>query len=110
MNPSRRDFLRSSAITGTALCFRPFNALNLISEAGKFLERIGISTSITNNKILEAAGYSFVEEYVRGFLVPDEPESVFGQKLALLKTSKLPVEACNSFLPGNMKCRSGTCS
>lgn len=104
MNPSRRDFLRLSAISGTAVCFRPFKTLNIISEAGKFLERIGISTSITNNKILEAAGYSFVEEYVRGFLVPTESESVFGQKLALLKTSKLPVEACNSFLPGNMKC------
>ena len=104
MKPSRRDFLRFSAIAGTALCFRPFKCLNLISEAGKFLERIGISTSITNNKILEAAGYSFVEENARGFLVPDEPESVFEQKLALLKTSKLPVEACNTFLPGNMKC------
>jgi sugar phosphate isomerase/epimerase len=104
MKPSRRDFVRFSAITGTALCLRPFNALNLIPEAGKFLERIGISTTITNNKILEAAGYSFIEEYVRGFLVPEEPESIFGQKLELLKTSKLPVEACNSFLPGNMKC------
>jgi sugar phosphate isomerase/epimerase len=83
---------------------RPFKTFNIISEAGKFLERVGISTSITNNKILEAAGYSFVEEYVRGFLVPNESETVFEQKLALLKTSKLPIEACNSFLPGNMKC------
>jgi sugar phosphate isomerase/epimerase len=104
MKISRHDFLRLSAVTATGFCFRPFNSLELISEAGRFLERIGISTSITNNKILEAAGYSFVEEYVRGFLVPNEPESVFEQKLALLKTSKLPVEACNSFLPGDMKC------
>lgn len=104
MKASRRDFLRLTAITGTSLCFRPLNSLEIISEAGKFLERIGISTSITNNKILETAGYSFVEEYVRGFLVPNESVSVFEQKLALLKTSKLPVEACNSFLPGDMKC------
>lgn len=104
MKSSRRDFLRLSGIAGTGICFRPFKTLNIISEAGKFLERIGISTSIANNKILETAGYSFVEEYVRGFLVPDESEAVFEQKLALLKTSKLPVEACNSFLPGSMKC------
>ena len=104
MKSSRRDFLRLSAISGTTICLRPFKTFNIISEAGKFLEKIGISTTITNNKILEAAGYSFVEEYVRGFLVPNESESVFEQKLALLKTSKLPIEACNSFLPGDLKC------
>ena len=104
MNTSRRDFIRFSAIAGTALLIRPFNAFGVISEAGKFLERIGISTSIENNGILAAAGYSFVEENVRGFLVPAEPDSVFDQKLALQKESKLPVEACNSFLPGNLKC------
>ena len=104
MKTSRRDFLRISAIAGTALYLRPFNAFGIASEAGKFLERIGISTSITNNGILAATGYSFVEENVRGFLVPAESDSVFEQKLALLKESKLPVEACNSFLPGNLKC------
>ena len=41
---------------------------------------------------------------MRGFFVPADNESVFEQKLALLKESKLPVEACNSFLPGNLKC------
>jgi sugar phosphate isomerase/epimerase len=104
MKSSRRDFLRLSAISGTAICLKPFKTFNIISKPGKFLERIGISTNITNNKILETAGYSFVEEYVRGFLVPNEPESVFEQKLDLLKASKLPVEACNSFLPGDLKC------
>jgi sugar phosphate isomerase/epimerase len=104
MKPSRRDFLRLSAITGTAICFTPFKTLDIFSEAGKFLERIGISTSIANNKILKTTGYSFVEENARGFLVPNEPESVFEQKLALLKASTLPVEACNTFLPGDMKC------
>jgi sugar phosphate isomerase/epimerase len=104
MKPSRREFLRFSAITGTAICFTPFKTLDIFSEALKFLERIGISTSIANNKILKTAGYSFIEENARGFLVPNEPESVFEQKLALLKASTLPVEACNTFLPGDMKC------
>jgi sugar phosphate isomerase/epimerase len=104
MKTSRRDFLRFSALTGTCLMLRPFNALSLASEAGKFLERIGVSTGIANNALLAAAGYTFVEENVRGFLVPSDNESLFEQKLALLKESKLPVEACNSFLPGNLKC------
>jgi sugar phosphate isomerase/epimerase len=104
MKTSRRDFIRLTAIAGTALYIRPLDAFGLASEAGKFLDRIGISTSITNNAILAAAGYSFVEENVRGFLVPAEPDPVFESKLALLKNSKLPVQACNSFLPGNLKC------
>jgi sugar phosphate isomerase/epimerase len=104
MKTSRRDFLRFSAIAGTGLLLRPCNTFALASEAVKFLERIGISTGIANNGILATAGYSFVEENVRGFLVPAEADSVFEQKLALLKDSKLPVEACNSFLPGNLKC------
>lgn len=104
MKTSRRDFLRFSAIAGTSLLLKPYNTFALASEAAKFLERIGISTGIANNGILAEAGYSFVEENVRGFLVPAEADSVFEQKLVLLKDSKLPVEACNSFLPGNLKC------
>jgi sugar phosphate isomerase/epimerase len=104
MKTSRRDFLRFTAILGTALYTRPFNAFALAAEAGKFLDRIGISTSITNSAILAASGYSFVEENVRGFLVPAESEDIFSKNLALLKESKLPVEACNSFLPANLKC------
>jgi sugar phosphate isomerase/epimerase len=104
MKTSRRDFLRSSTLLGSGLIIKPFNSFGIASEAGKFLERIGISTSISNNGILASAGYSFVEENVRNFLVPAEPESVFEPKIVLLKDSKLPVEACNSFLPGNLKC------
>src|SRR5450759_1172122 len=104
MKTTRRTFIGNSAFLSTGILLTPLNAFGLASEAGKFLERIGVSTSITNNGILAVAGYSFVEENVRGFLVPAEPDSFFDQKLALLKEFKLPVEVCNSFLPGNLKC------
>jgi len=104
MNKTRRCFIRDSAFLSTGILLTSYNPLRLVSGAEKFLEKIGISTSIENNGILASAGYSFVEENARGFLVPAEPDSVFGKKLALLKESKLPVEACNSFLPGNLKC------
>jgi sugar phosphate isomerase/epimerase len=104
MKTSRRNFIRFSAIAGTGIFLRPFPAFETAFQAARFLEKIGISTGISNNGILASAGYSFVEENVRGFLVPADPDSVFEQKLALLKESKLPVEACNSFLPGNLKC------
>ena len=104
MKTSRRNFLRYSAIAGTALFLKPFNSFSLAADAGKFLEKIGIATSIANSGILASAGYSFVEESVREFLIPAEADSIFEQKLSLLRESKLPVEACNSFLPGNLKC------
>jgi sugar phosphate isomerase/epimerase len=104
MKTTRRTFLRNSAYLSTGLLFTHGSAFSLAYKAGNFLEKIGISTSISNNGILAAAGYSFVEENVRGFLVPSEADTVFDQKLVLLKESKLPVEVCNSFLPGNLKC------
>jgi sugar phosphate isomerase/epimerase len=104
MKSSRREFLRYSALAGTGLLLRSFDVKALTSQAGNFLENIGVSTGISDNGILAAAGYSYIEESVRGFLVPAEDESQFEQKLLLLKDSKLPVEACNSFLPGNLKC------
>ena len=104
MKTTRRSFIRNSACLSAGILLSSYKALSLASEAGRFLEKIGISTSIANNNILASAGYSFVEENVGGFLVPSEPDSSFEQKLALLKESKLPVEACNSFLPGNLKC------
>lgn len=65
---------------------------------------IGICAGIENNILAEQAGYTFIEEGVRKFLVPSEAESVFLANLEKAKKSALPVRACNSFLPGEMKC------
>jgi sugar phosphate isomerase/epimerase len=104
MLTSRRDFLRLSALAGSSLFLNHINALESIKAESGFLNRIGISTSLLNNDILAAAGYSYVEENAREFLVPLEPDSVFLPKLQLIKNSKLPLEACNTFLPGDLKC------
>lgn len=104
MKTTRRRFLRNSAILTSGLFVIPANTYALASSAGKFLDRIGISTSVSNNGILAQAGYSFVEENVRNFLTPLDAESLFEEKLALIRQSKLPIEACNVFLPGNLKC------
>jgi sugar phosphate isomerase/epimerase len=104
LSQNRRSFLKDAAIISSGLFLIPGNISSLAASAGKFLERIGISTSIANNGILAEAGYAFVEENVRNFLVPSDAESVFEEKLSLIRQSKLPVEACNVFLPGNLKC------
>jgi sugar phosphate isomerase/epimerase len=104
MKTTRRSFIKHSAILGSGVFIIPGNISTLASSARKFLDRIGVSTSISNNGILASAGYSFVEENVRNFLIPLDAESLFEEKLALIRQSKLPVEACNVFLPGNLKC------
>lgn len=103
MNPTRRDFLKYSAMLGAGAMISPLRSFEIAGEASKFLDRIGICTGINNNGILAAAGYSYVEEGTRSFLVPAEDEAAFQAKMALLKESKLPVEACNNFIAGNLK-------
>lgn len=69
-----------------------------------FLKNIGVCTKVSNNAIWAGYGYSFVEESVQGFLIPQKSEAEFNEQLAVCKQSKLPVFACNSFLPGSLKC------
>jgi sugar phosphate isomerase/epimerase len=104
MKTTRRSFVKNSAFLTSGFFIIPASISALASLAEKFLDRIGVSASISNNGILATAGFSFVEENVRNFLIPLDTESLFEEKLALLRQSKLPVEACNVFLPGNLKC------
>lgn len=71
-------------------------------EAG-FAPEIGVCTSIANAATAARAGCDYIEEGARSFLVPDRPDADFRVKLELLKGSPLPVAACNSFLPGELK-------
>ncbi|HBL74667.1 MAG: xylose isomerase [Bacteroidetes bacterium GWF2_42_66] len=101
MNQSRRTFLKSSlAVAGI---FSVSDAFSSMGSQSGFLKNIGVCTSVTNSEILKKYGYSYIEEGVRNFLVPSESEDKFSEQLALAGKSKLPVTACNSFLPGNLK-------
>ena len=46
MKTSRRNFLQFSSRAGTGLFLRLYGTFGVASEAGRFLERTGISTSI----------------------------------------------------------------
>ncbi|MGV8090583.1 MAG: sugar phosphate isomerase/epimerase family protein [Mangrovibacterium sp.] len=102
MKTSRRNFIRTSALIGSGLSLSESVFPNVFAGT-KSKPDIGICTAIDNNALAKNAGFAFIEEGVRGFLVPVEPEPVFLQKLEKTKASVLPVRACNSFLPGNMK-------
>ena len=101
MTTTRRNFIKSSIFAGSGIIISPVFSCKGVS--GNFLEKIGICTNISNWKILEAAGYSYVEESVQGFLIPLEDEAAFDKKLELFKQSSLPVPALNSFIPGKLR-------
>lgn len=68
-----------------------------------FSPKLGVCTSVSNHKIVAAAGYDYIEESVGKFLVPEKPEADFLINLAVLKESSIPVLACNGFIPGSLK-------
>jgi len=68
-----------------------------------FTPKLGVCTSITNHEIVAAAGFDYIEEGVRRFLIPDKPEEEFQKNLSILKESSIPILACNGFLPGSLK-------
>ena len=103
MKSSRRDFIKKSGLFGAAMLALPKDFYGKTDSFPEFIERIGVCTDLSNNAILANAGYIFIEEAVRNFLVPDADEPGFQNRLALLKQSKLPVEVCNVFIPGNLK-------
>jgi len=101
---SRRTFLKWTGLSGLRL-FRhpPLGGLFSEESRASFLDQIGVCRSLADQKILEAGGCTYVEESVRGFLIPEEPDEKFQAKLLELKSSRLPVRACNGFLPGQLK-------
>jgi sugar phosphate isomerase/epimerase len=104
MKSSRRDFIKNSALLGIGISSFSFGIRVEESKSEELLSKIGLCTSISNSKILISSGYSYLEEGVRSFLVPTEPEDVFDRKTIILKEAGIPIEACNSFLPGEIKC------
>lgn len=69
----------------------------------KFLSEIGVCTQSSNLSMAEQSGASYVEESVRRFLVPTEPDLVFRYNLANVPGGNISIVACNSFLPGKLK-------
>lgn len=104
MNVSRRRFLKTSGLLSIGIPLLSFDLVGKARKSDKFFSKIGVCTSISNSSILSKAGYSYLEEGVRSFLVPTETDEAFNEKLLLLKASGIPVESCNSFLPGDLKC------
>lgn len=98
---SRRTFIKTSAFSGLFFLFNP-EGFERIAD-NPFLADIGVCASLADHQLFKAAGCAYIEEGVSRFLAPEEPEEKFLERLAGLKTSGLPIRACNGFLPGKLK-------
>lgn len=74
------------------------------SKHDMFLPEIGVCTSLSNADTLAAHGYTYIEESVGRFLMPDKSEVEFNKTLQQARNAVIPVKACNSFIPGRLKC------
>ena len=105
-NLTRREFLKRSSIATAGLyCSTAFGNNFLFFEDKKnlFSPGIGVCTSINNFDLVKKFGYNYIEESVNGFLIPNENNEKFDEKLLILKNSSLPILSCNGFIPGHLK-------
>lgn len=75
----------------------------LQSNAQVKVPQVGVATSRTNDSLLHAAGYDYIEENVQKLLSPAIPEDTFRVHLAQLKKMQCKVQACNVFFPGEIR-------
>lgn len=85
-----------------ALALICFFANQSFSQTSTF-PQIGACAGVKDAEILSKAGFSFLEENVQSFLVPNKSEEEFEQILEASKSSPLPIKAFIIFLPGNLK-------
>ncbi|MGI6573030.1 MAG: sugar phosphate isomerase/epimerase family protein [Fermentimonas sp.] len=65
--------------------------------------QIGICTNFSNGGKMQQYGYTYIEEGVSRFLMPTKSDEEFDKLLEEGANLPLPVKACNSFIPGNLK-------
>ena len=104
-SPSRRGFLKTSALWAGAASLASRALAADAEPAKKLFSRMGTAASLDRAAALKACGADFLTESVGNFLVPDQADEVFAKKLAKLAASPLPILACNSFIrPAHLRC------
>jgi len=80
----------------------PFYSCNQPANT-QFTPELGVCTGVSNGEMLSETGFDYIEESVGGFLMPFNSEEEFLAKLEIANSNPIPVRACNSFIPGNLK-------
>lgn len=95
----------SSIIPFTMIVFLAISLPPSIRADNKFsLPQIGICTHYSNGESMKKYGYTYIEESVGRFLVPDKHEEEFENMQKNAARFPLPIKACNSFIPKELKC------
>ena len=95
---SKRIFLKTALFSATGLMINP--ALYAQSPS-RFI--IGACSELKDIPILLASSAGYLEPPVYDFIIPDDPEEMFEQKLVQVKESGLKTPVCNSFIRGSLK-------
>lgn len=98
---SKSEHMRTLATT--VLLLFVLSVIGFAQDLHTFNPELGVCTSINNHEIVAAAGFDYIEEGVRRFLIPEKSEEEFEKNMAVLKESSIPIRACNGFLPGYLK-------
>lgn len=96
-------FFKNLFITGILVLFSSIFIYSTSAKKNTFFAEIGVCTNFSNAGMLAQHGYTFIEESVGQFLVPDKSEEEFNVILEKAKKSPLPVKALNNFIPGSLK-------
>jgi sugar phosphate isomerase/epimerase len=65
--------------------------------------KLGVCRGWKDHEALRGAGFDYVEDSVRGLLIPDKPDDDFAKNREAARASSLPVLACNGFFPAELK-------
>lgn len=98
---TRRAFLRHSTVAAAA-CAAARSVWG--AEPALWPARLGACCGANKAKMLQDAGAQYFEWGVRSLLVPDKSDEDFAKRLAEAQAAVLPVQACNGFLPNELKC------
>ncbi|MPR36025.1 sugar phosphate isomerase/epimerase family protein [Salmonirosea aquatica] len=103
--PSRRGFLKQA--TGALI---GLTATNTLAQAAIGAEQpaayslpLGVCATYDKVDLLKSLGFSFIEESVPAFLLPDGSEVQYEKNLRALRTGQFPIRSYIYFLPGKLK-------
>ncbi|WP_138991010.1 sugar phosphate isomerase/epimerase [Larkinella sp. C7] len=103
--PSRRAFLK-----GATGMLAGITAASALAKAGMGEETraglslpLGVCAGYEKVGLLKTLGFSFIEESVGRFLIPDAGDSQYEKNRVTLKTEGLPVRSYIYFFPGTLK-------
>ncbi|QHW00723.1 sugar phosphate isomerase/epimerase family protein [Spirosoma endbachense] len=102
---SRRNFIKSATGLITGLSGIDILARQTSSDQASagFSLPLGVCTSYDKASLVKGLGYSFVEESVGRFLIPDLGDGQYEKNRQALKTENVPVRSYIYFFPGTLK-------